>query len=92
MAVLVLGTNAVAVYNDGQAGRTTLYALRHVAAGDTIDLSADFNPPICGALIGVAGAAAGGSVVMAAPAGNVITIPAGPSNSAGLLLVFGVHA
>jgi hypothetical protein len=91
MAALTLGINAVQVSSDGMAERVTLYALRKVTAGDTLDLSTDFNPPIAACLIGTAGAAAGASA-LATMSGNSITIPAGPSNSAGFLLVYGVHA
>ena len=92
MAVLTLNANAVAVWSDGMAERITLYAIRHMSAADTLDLSADFNPPIVASIMGTAGAAAGAAGVIATISGNSITIPAGPSNSGGFLLVFGVHA
>jgi hypothetical protein len=83
------GANVVQQWSNGEAERVTLYALRHVTAGDTFDLSSDFNPPTGGTIIGTVGAAAG---AVASLAGNVVTIPTGPSNSGGYLLVFGVHA
>jgi hypothetical protein len=43
-------------------------------------------------IMGTAGAASGAAGVISTITGNVITIPAGPSNSAGFLLVFGVHS
>jgi len=92
MATLIMGTNVVKLAGDGLSSEVVLYALRKVTAGDTIDLSVDFNPPIAAALIGTAGAAAGTSAVVTTFAGNVLTIPAGPSNSAGVMVVWGVHA
>jgi hypothetical protein len=92
MAVLTLNTNAIAVWSDGSAERVSLYAMRKMTAGDTLDLSADFNPPIVASIMGTAGTATGQAGVISSIGGNVITIPAGPSNSAGFLLVYGVHA
>jgi hypothetical protein len=81
------------VWSNGDvAERVALYAMRKMTAGDTLDLSADFNPPIVASIMGAAGAASGQAGVISGLTGNVITIPAGPNNSAGYLLVFGVHA
>jgi len=77
------------MHDSGDSERTVLYALRRVTAGDTADLSTDFNPPLRGALVGTTLA---GAVVVASIAANTVTIPAGPSNDAGYLLVYGVHA
>jgi hypothetical protein len=86
------GANVSMVWSDGLAERVAMYALRKVTAGDTYDLSNDFNPPICATIVGTAGAAAGACAVMAAPSGNVVTIPTGPSSSGGFMMVWGVHA
>jgi hypothetical protein len=90
VAVLALGTSGdvVRVWGDGQAEFTALYALRRVSAGDTVDLTPDFDPPLRGALVGVTVA----GVVQATLSGNVLTIPGGVTNDAAYLLVFGVHA
>jgi len=89
MAALTAGVNFVKVHDNGESERTMLYALRRITAADTMDLSADFNPPLRGALVGTTLA---GAVAVSTITGNVITIPAGPSNDAGYLLVYGVHA
>jgi hypothetical protein len=90
VAVLT-GANVIRIFGEGTSEYIAMFALRKVSAGDTYDLSAEFNPPLAGALLGTAGASAGASAV-ATFAGNVVTIPTGPSNSAGVLVVFGVHA
>jgi hypothetical protein len=87
MAQLVPGTDLIRVWADGQAEHVVLYALRGVTAGDTVDLSAEFNPPLRGALVGITV----NGVISADFAGNTCTIPGG-NNDAAYLLVFGVHA
>lgn len=89
MATLTPGLNFVKVHDDGDSERIVLYALRRVTAGDTADLSADFNPPIRASLVGTTLA---GVATVVTFASNTITIPAGPANDAGYLLVYGVHA
>jgi hypothetical protein len=90
VAALVLGPggNALRVWGDGQAEFTGLYALRKVSNGDTLDLSADFNPPLRAVLLGVT---LNGVATVGTFAGNVLTMPGG-TNDAAYLLVFGVHA
>lgn len=72
-------------WQDGQAERTALYALRNVSTGDTADLTEDFTILKRAIILGVtvAGAAA------ASVSGTVATIPAGVANDAGYLLAFG---
>ena len=91
MAALVWGTNAVAVYGEGTSEYLALVALRKVTAGDTLDLSPLFSNALAAAMIGTVGTASG-SAVVATVASNSVTIPAGPSSSGGVLLVWGVHA
>jgi hypothetical protein len=80
-------TSVVVLWQDGIAETAVLFALRRVSTGDTVDLSAWFNPPLRGALVGATVA----GVASAAIAGNNLTIPAGVANDAAYLLVFGVH-
>jgi hypothetical protein len=87
MVQLVPGRDVIKVWSDGQAEHTVLYALRGVSAGDTVDLSDEFSPPLRGALVGITIA----GVVGATFDGNTCTIPGG-NNDAAYLLVFGVHA
>lgn len=72
-------------WQDGQAERTALYALRNVSTGDTADLTEDFTILKRAIILGVtvAGAAA------ASVSGTTVTIPAGVSSDAGYLLAFG---
>jgi hypothetical protein len=90
MAVLSVGLNGnvVRVWGDGLAELTALYALRKVTAGDTIDLSPDFNPPLRAVLLGTTLV---GTASVTSFSGNVLTMPGG-NNDAAYLLVFGVHA
>ena len=92
MATLVMGTNVVQFASSGNSIRVVWYNLRKVTAGDLIDLSVDFNPPLAACLLGTIGAASGASALISTFAGNVLTIPAGPSNSGGEMFVIGVHA
>lgn len=75
-------------WQDGQADRTALYALRNVNTGDTADLSEDFTVLKRGIILGttVAGQAT------ASVSGTTVTMPAGLVNDAGYLLVFGCAA
>jgi hypothetical protein len=88
MSVLALGINVVRVWGDGQSEHTALYALRNVSAGDTIDLTDDFNPPLRAVLLGTTLA---GTASVTNFSGNALTIPGG-NHDAAYLLVFGVHA
>lgn len=88
MATLVLGTQVVREWENGEAERTALYALRNVSTADTIDLTVDFAAVKRAVLLGVTVAGA----VVASNTGNVVTIPAGVAADAAYLLVFGVHA
>lgn len=87
MAALTLSVQVVQVWTDGLSDFTALYALRGITAGDTVDLTPDFRAIKRAVLLGVTVA----GTVTATNTGNVITIPAGPSNDAAYLLVYGVH-
>jgi hypothetical protein len=91
MAALVWGTNAIVVYGEGTSEYLALIALRKVSAGDTLDLTTYFSNALAATMVGTAGPAAGASATATITA-NSVTIPAGPSSSAGAMLVFGVHA
>jgi hypothetical protein len=72
-------------WQDGQAERTGLYALRNVSTGDTADLTEDFTILKRAIILGttVAGSA------VASVSGTVVTMPAGLSADAAYLLAFG---
>jgi hypothetical protein len=76
-------------WQDGQAERTALYALRNITTADTVDLAGDFTVVKRAVLLGTTVAGATSAVVSA---NTVITIPAGVSADAGYLLAFGVAA
>lgn len=73
------------MWQDGQADRVALYALRNVSTGDTADLSEDFMILKRSIILGttVAGTSA------APVSGTAVTLPAGLTNDAGYLLAFG---
>ena len=87
MAVLT-GTNVVKVYTDGVSDRVVLYALRKVTTGDTYDLSSDFLVPKQAVMLGTTVNGSATSTI----AGTVVTMPAGLSNDAAMLLAWGVSA
>lgn len=72
----------------GDADRWAVYALLNINAGDTCDLSAEFQVLRRGTLLGVTVAAA----LSASVSGTVVTIPAGAANDAAILTVYGVSA
>lgn len=75
-------------WQDGQADRVSLYALRNVTTGDTADLSEQFTILKRAIILGttVAGQAT------ASVSGTTVTMPAGLANDAGYLLAFGCAA
>lgn len=79
----------VAVWHDGQSERTALYALRNVDAGDTADVAQLFSVVKRAVILGTTLAGAG---VVSTIAGTVVTLPAGPTDDAGYLLVYGCAA
>ncbi len=68
--------NCLRVWADGLSDRVALYALRKVTTADTIDLAADFLITKQAIMIGT----------------TVVTMPAGLSNDAAYLLVWGASA
>jgi len=91
MATLVFPGNARVVWQEGQGATSVLIELKNVTAADTLDISSVVQVILAATLVGTAGPAAGAAAV-ASFSGTTVTIPAGPSHSAGLLLVFGVAA
>lgn len=89
MAVLVNGTNAVKVHDDGDSERITLYAMRNITAADTIDFALEYSAVRYAALIGTT---VTGAILVTTITGSVVTIPAGLSHDGAYMLVFGVHA
>lgn len=90
MAVLVFNVNVRHIWTNSPdtPDRASLYALRNISTGDTIDMGPDFLVIKRAVLLGITVAGA----VQAANAGNVITVPAGVTSDAAYLLCFGVHA
>lgn len=86
--VLTVGGEVIQVWSDGLSDFSALYVLRGITAGDTVDLTGHFKSVKRAVLLGITVAGA----VVASNTGNVVTMPAGPSNDAALLLVYGVHA
>jgi len=70
----------------GDADRYAVYALLNITAGDTVDLSQEFQVVKRGTLVGVTVAAA----LAASVSGTTVTIPAGANADAAILTVFGV--
>lgn len=89
MAVLT-GTQFVKLWQDGQAERAALYALRNVVAGDTADLSADFSVVLRGMMVGAT--VAGTAAVSISGTSTVVTMPVGLNHDAAFMLVWGCAA
>ena len=88
MAAVELSQDGVVLYSGGVAERVVLYALKGITAGDTVDLSRDFDPPRLAVMIG---ATVVGALVVTVN-GNSVAIPDGVNNDAAYLLVWGVHS
>lgn len=85
MAALVHGQYPLQ-WQDGQAERAALYALRNVTTGDTFDVAEQFTN-VKRAF--VMGATVAGQAAVVTITGTVITLPTGLTNDAGWALVFG---
>jgi len=85
MAQLTVNQVYVA-YQDGNCGRTALYALKNVTAGDTFDAAAQFATIRRGGLINETGS----TIAAITFTGTVVTIPAGPAADAVWVLLVGV--
>lgn len=70
----------------GDSDRYAVYALLNITAGDTVDLSQEFQVVKRGTLLGMTVAAA----VSASVSGTVVTVPAGANADAAVLTVYGV--
>ena len=88
MAVLST-TNVVRVFENGLSDRMVLYALRKVTTGDTFDTAPDFL--VARQAIAVGTTVVGQSAVVIS-ANTVVTMPAGLTNDAGYMLVWGVSS
>lgn len=88
MAALT-STQCVRVWDDGQSERTVLYSMRNVTAGDTADLAVEFSVVKRAVMLGTTLVGQG---AISNIAGTTITLPNGPANDAGWLLVYGVHS
>jgi hypothetical protein len=76
------------VWSDGFADKACLYALRKVTTGDTFDMVNDLQLALQAVVLGIT---TQGSIA-ASVSGTVVTMPAGITNAAGYLLVWGVSA
>lgn len=79
--------NMARVYQDGQCGRTVLYAVKNADAADTVDVAADFK------VVKRAGIVSDTGTTIAAVStitGTVLTVPTGPADDGVWLLAVGV--
>jgi hypothetical protein len=74
------------VYQDGQCGRTALYAVKNADAADTVDVAADFRVVKRAGIVSDTGT----TIASASATGTVITVPTGPADDGIWLLVVGV--
>jgi hypothetical protein len=74
------------VYADGVCGKSGLYSVRGVTAGDTMDIGMDFKVIKRAGLVSETGT----TIASATFAGTVVTIPTGPAADGVWLLVVGV--
>ena len=87
MAVLA-PEQVISVYVDGNCSKTGLFSLRNVTAADTADLSSFFKVVKRAGIVSDTGTTIGACSI----AGNVVTIPAGPTSDGVWLLAVGVAA
>jgi N-methylhydantoinase B/oxoprolinase/acetone carboxylase alpha subunit len=78
----------IKVWSDGLSDKASLYALRNVVTGDTLDTAGDFTIVKQAIMIGTT---VNGSAT-AAVSGTVVTMPAGLNHDAAYLLVWGASA
>lgn len=85
---LLAADQMMAVYSDGSCGKTVLFALKNVTAGDTVDLVGHLK------VIKRIGMVSDTSTTVASCSftGTVVTIPAGPATDGVWLLAVGVAA
>ena len=86
MAVLT-GTQVQPIWQDGQAERTALIAVRNISAGDTLDLAAYGFSQVKRAV--VLATTAAGSAGLTVTASTVVTMPGALAGDAGYVLAFG---
>jgi len=85
MAVLT-SAQAKLCFQDGACGRTALYALKNVNAGDTFDVAPIFSKINRGGIVSDTGTTIGAVTI----SGTVITIPAGPATDGIWALLVGI--
>lgn len=76
------------VYKDGVCGRTGLYAVKNVTAGDTMDIGTHFKAVKRAGLVSDTGT----TIASVSASGTVLTVPSGPSADAVWVIVVGVAA
>ena len=82
-----LSANQILVaYQDGNCGRTALYALKNVNAGDTFDAGAQLATIRRGGLISETGT----TIAAVTFTGTIVTLPAGPSADGVWILLVGI--
>lgn len=92
MAQIAVGVGAVPVFQGGSADRVLLVGLRNVSSGDTLDLGNTgmglmlfINRAVCISVTSFVEIAVNWT-------GTIVTMPAGLTNDAGYLLVWGSGA
>lgn len=88
MALLDGTTQVTPEYTDGRFQRVSLFSIKNVDAGDTIDLAGYFKVVKRAGLISVTGTHVLQATVSAN--GTTLTVPAGPLDDSLALLVVGV--
>ena len=76
------------MWMDGQAERTAVYAIRNVDGNDTMDVAQEFSVVKRAVIMGTTVAAAASMSV----SGTVVTCPAGATDDAAYMMVFGAAA
>jgi len=76
------------VYEDGNCGKTMLFALKGVTAADTVDLTGLLKVVKRAGIVSDTGT----TIASCSIAGTILTIPAGPAADGVWLLVVGVSA
>lgn len=85
MAVLT-GDQVSVCFQDGICGRTALYSLKNVNAGDTFNAGTQFSVVRRGGLV----SDTGNTIAAVTFTGTVVTIPSGPSADGVWVILVGV--
>lgn len=84
---LLTQDQAQMVYSDGACGRSALYSLKNVNAGDTVDVGSHFKVVKRAGLVSETGTTI---AAIATISGTILTIPAGPASDGVWLIAVGV--